>query len=78
MVSIEGLILEKSLRLGFYASNNEAEYKALIPGLRVMQRLGAEEVEVFLHSRLVVSQIEGSFVAKDYRMSQYLKLFESI
>ena len=34
-----------------------------------MQRLNAEEVEEFSDSRLVVSQIEGSFEAKDYRMS---------
>lgn len=33
MVSPEGLRMEKSLRLGFCASNNEAEYEALIAGL---------------------------------------------
>ena len=33
MVSLEGLRLEKSLRLGFCTSNNEAEYEALIAGL---------------------------------------------
>ena len=30
MVSPEGVIIEKSLRLGFSAMNNEAEYKALL------------------------------------------------
>ena len=78
MVSPEGLRLEKSLRLGFRASNNEAKYEALIVGLQVVQRLGVEEVEVFSNSRLVVSHIEGSFEARDYRMSQYLKLFGSL
>lgn len=34
MVSPEGLRLEKSLRLDFHASNNEAKYEALIAGLR--------------------------------------------
>ena len=43
-----------------------------------MQKLDAEEVEVFFDSRLVVSQIEGSIETKDYCMSQYLKLFESL
>ena len=33
MVSPEGLRLEKSLRLGFCTSNNEAEYETLIAGL---------------------------------------------
>ena len=61
--------LEKSLKLGFQASNNEAEYEALIAGLRAIQKLGGEEVEVFSDLRLVVSQIDGSFEAKDQRMS---------
>ena len=30
VVSPEGVIIEKSLRLGFSAMNNEAEYKALL------------------------------------------------
>ena len=68
--------MEKSLRLGFRASNNEAKYEALIVGFRAVQKLSAEEVEVFLTSKLVASQIEGSFKVKDSRMSQYLKLFE--
>lgn len=36
MISLEGLWLEKSLRLGFRVSNNEAEYKALIAGYRAV------------------------------------------
>lgn len=34
MVSLKGVLLEKSLRLGFRAFNNEAEYEAVIFGLR--------------------------------------------
>lgn len=78
IVTPEGLRLEKSLRLCFQASNNEAEYKAFITGLRVAQKLGAEEVEIFSNLRLVVSQVEGSFKEKDPRMSWYLKLFETL
>ena len=57
MISPEGLRLEKSLRLVFRTSNNEAEYEALITGLRAVQKFGAMEVEVFSDSKLVVSQI---------------------
>ena len=78
MISPEGVRLEKSLRLGFHASNNEAEYEALISSLRAIQQLGAEEFEVFSDSKLVVSQIEGSFEAKDSHMQQYLKLFRAL
>lgn len=33
---------------------------------------------MFSDSRLVVSQTEGSFEARDCHMSQYLKIFESL
>ena len=56
--------MEKSLRLGFRTSNNEAEYEAFIFGIKVAQQLGAEEVEIFSDSNLVVSQVEGSFEAR--------------
>lgn len=63
--SPKGVKLEKSLRLGFRASNNEAGYEALIIGLRATQKLGVEEVDVFSNSRLVVNQVGGNFEAKD-------------
>ena len=47
--------MEHSFRLGFKASNNEAEYEALIAGLRAVLNLGAREVEVYSDSRLVVN-----------------------
>ena len=68
----EGIKLEHSFRLGFEASNNEAEYKALLAGLRVVSDLGVKEVEVYSDSRLVVNQVKGSFEAKDPRMMEYL------
>ena len=61
MISLEGLRQKKSLRLGFQVSNNEAEYETFIVGLRTAQKLGAKEVEIFLNSRLVVGQVDGSF-----------------
>lgn len=78
MMSPEGLRLEKSLRLGFQVYNNEVEYEVLVTSLRAVQNLGAKEVEVFSNSKLVVSQIEGSFEAKDSCMAQYLKLFRTL
>uniref|UniRef100_A0A2N9GCT6 Integrase catalytic domain-containing protein n=1 Tax=Fagus sylvatica TaxID=28930 RepID=A0A2N9GCT6_FAGSY len=46
LVSPEGLILEQAVRLGFLASNNEAEYEALLIGLRSALRLGADRLQV--------------------------------
>ena len=40
LVSLEQITIEKSLRLGFSATNNEAEYETLLEGMSVVQRIG--------------------------------------
>ena len=55
LVSPEGIRLEYSLRLSFKAFNNEAEYEALIAGLRAVKELAMKVVEIFSDSHLVVS-----------------------
>ena len=54
LVSPKQITIEKSLRLGFLATNNEAEYKALLKGMSMVQRMGGKEVKMFSNSRLVV------------------------
>lgn len=78
LISPEGVKVEHSFKLGFRASNNEAEYEALIVGLRAVLSLGATNLEVYSNSRLVVSQVEGTFEAKDSRMVNYLKLVKKM
>ena len=63
IITSEGIRLEHSFRLGFKASNNEAEYEAFITGLKTTFDLGARNVEVYSDSRLVVNQVQGSFEA---------------
>ena len=36
VISPDKIIIEKSLRLGFSATNNEAEYKALLVGITMV------------------------------------------
>lgn len=47
------------------ATNNQAEYKALIAGLTKAKELGARELEVFLDSELVVKQLNREYRVKD-------------
>ena len=54
LVSPEKITIEKSLRLGFLATNNEIEYEALMMGMTMVQRMGGKAVEMFSDSRLVV------------------------
>ena len=72
MVSLESITMEKSLRLGFSATNNEAEYEALLKGMSMVQKLGRKAVNMFSDSRLVVGQVNGELEARDERMQGYL------
>ena len=68
LVSPEKITIEKSLRLGFSATNNEAEYKALLMGMMMVQKMGGRMVKVYSDSRLVVGQVRGELEARDLRM----------
>ena len=57
IITLTGIRLEHSFRLGFKASNNEAEYEALLARLRTVLCLGARDLEIYSDSRLVVYQI---------------------
>ena len=72
LVSPKKLTIEKSLRLGFSATNNEAEYEALLEGITMVQKMGGRVVEMFSDSRLVVGQVNGELEARDVRMQEYL------
>ena len=72
LISPKKLTIEKSLRLGFSAMNNEAEYEALLERVRMVQRMGGKAIKVFSDSRLVIGQVSGELEAKDERMQEYL------
>ena len=57
----------------FKASNNEAEYEALIAGIELCHTAGADHVQVFSDSQLVVSQLNGDYEAKDEVMAAYVR-----
>ena len=69
--SPEKTILEKSLKLGFSAMNNKAEYEALLQGMAMVQKMGEKALEMFSDSRLVMGQGKervGSQRCKDARV----------
>ena len=72
LITPKGATTQKSLRLGFSAMNNEAEYEVLIQGMAMVQKIGGKAVEMFSDSRLVVGQVTGEMEAKDVRMQEYL------
>ena len=72
LMSPKKVVIEKSLRLDFSATNNEAEYETLLEGMAMVQRMGGKSIKLFSDSRLVVSQVKGDFEAKYERMQGYL------
>ena len=66
------MAMEYVLRFKFKASNNEAEYEALIASLRLAKHLGVKRIDIFSDSQLVVNQVTNNFDAKDSSMAAYL------
>ena len=73
LTSLEGIDIEYALRFGFQASNNEAEYEAVIAGLNLAHSLEVDQLVVCSDSQLVVRQIEDIYEAKSGRMILYLQ-----
>ena len=57
IITLERLRPEHSFRLGFRASNNKIKYEALLAKLRAIMDMGAQEVEIYSDSQLLVSQV---------------------
>ncbi|XP_025637320.1 uncharacterized protein [Arachis hypogaea] len=65
------VIAEQSLQFSFPASNNQAEYEALLAGLKLAQDLQIPQLTVYCDSLLVVQQIKGDFQVKDPLLEKY-------
>ncbi|GJZ88435.1 reverse transcriptase domain-containing protein [Tanacetum coccineum] len=61
-----------ALRPTFPSTNNEAEYEALLAGLRIARQMNISNIEVKVDSKLVASQINGSYEANNDSMIRYL------
>lgn len=58
------VLAERSERIG-EATNNVAEYRALLAGIELAAEHGADELELIGDSELVVRQVEGRYKVKD-------------
>ncbi|GJY81886.1 reverse transcriptase domain-containing protein [Tanacetum coccineum] len=69
----EGMEFTYALRFRFDATNNEAEYEALIAGLRIAEQMGVKNLQAHVDSRLVANQVNETYVAKEMDMIRYLE-----
>jgi ribonuclease HI len=57
------VLAERSERIGV-ATNNVAEYRAMLLGIELAKELGADEVQLIGDSELIVRQVKGSYKVK--------------
>nr|KYP54333.1 Retrovirus-related Pol polyprotein from transposon 17.6 [Cajanus cajan] len=69
----EGILLEQSLRFEFRASNNQAEYEALLAGMSLAKEMGWTSLSARSNSQLITGQVAGTFQAKDPQLAKYLE-----
>ena len=68
-----GLKIDEARILKYEATNNEAEYEALIYGLELAKHLGVKLLKVILDSKLIAEQVARRFEAKEPRMKFYFE-----
>ena len=67
-VSPEKNTFRYSFTLKFSCTNNIAEYEALLLGLKVASHHGIKKLHVIGDSKLIISQIKGTYASKNRRL----------
>jgi ribonuclease HI len=67
-----GQILRRGGKFLGTATNNEAEYQALLEGLRAVKEFRPQHLDCFLDSSLVVNQLNGRFKIKEARLRELI------
>ena len=76
--SPQGDIIAHAICCDFKATNNEAEYEALIIGLMTARDLKVTHIDVNCDSLLIVNHVNGTYEAKDYKMLAYLSIMKEL
>ncbi|GJW37672.1 reverse transcriptase domain-containing protein [Tanacetum coccineum] len=74
----EGMEFTYALRFRFNAINNEAEYEALIAGLRIARQMGVQNIQANVDSKLIANQVNGVYVEKESNMIKYLEKVKNL
>jgi len=73
LISPLGVRMRYAIRLHFLASNNVAEYEALINGLHITIELGIKWLNIRGDSRLIIDQVMKESSCHDPKMDMYCK-----
>ncbi|RDX62562.1 Pro-Pol polyprotein, partial [Mucuna pruriens] len=66
-----GVLVEQSLHFNFKASNNQAEYEALLAGMKLALEIEAKKLIAKSDSKLITGQVNGEYQAKDPKLAKY-------
>nr|GEV95544.1 reverse transcriptase domain-containing protein [Tanacetum cinerariifolium] len=72
LISPSGVEFMYAFRLNFTSKNSKAKYKALLARLHMARKIKVQNIDVKVDSKLVASQINGSYVASSTSMIKYL------
>jgi ribonuclease HI len=72
LINPEGIDVTYALRLEFPSTNNEAEYEALLAGLRLAIRMKVKRWSVRVDSLLVANQVKGDFEVREETLQKYV------
>ena len=64
--------MKHKVHLQYQTTNNEVEYEALLKGLELARSVQAESILILGDSQLIISQVNGTYEAKEERMRKYL------
>ncbi|XP_074299382.1 uncharacterized protein LOC141630466 [Silene latifolia] len=76
--SSQGDLLVQAVRCEFKATNNEAEYEALILGLQLALDLKIRHLQVYSDSQLIVNHVNNSYASRDPTMMAYLEIAQEL
>lgn len=77
-ISFDGKEIHTISREIGIATNNEAEYQALIEGLNYCIENSINEVDVFLDSKLVIEQVNKNYKVKAHNLKEFNSQVENM
>ena len=71
-------VIKQAILFNFLASNNEAEYEAIIAGLDLTIFVSSKKIIIRSDSQLVVGQVNSEYEIKDQRMAKYVSMINQL
>nr|GEX52673.1 reverse transcriptase domain-containing protein [Tanacetum cinerariifolium] len=78
ITNMEVIEFTYALRFRFDATNNQAEYEALIAGLWISEKMGVKNLQENVDSRLVANEVNGTYIEKEPGMIKYLEKVKNL